>query len=78
MFVQVIFGVPHRLSQADVLSRRNTKVVGSLRDLAEFHRASPISTWAGQNLDVQVTRPLRYKDCKSNDTRSHLGIESLV
>ena len=55
-----------------------TMVVGSLRDLAGFHRASPISTWAGQNLDVQVTRPQRYKDCKSNDTRSHLGIESLV
>ena len=24
--------------------------MGSLRDLAEFHRAPPISTWAGQNL----------------------------
>ena len=26
--------------------------VGSLRDLAEFHRALPTSTWAGQNLDL--------------------------
>ena len=45
-----------------------TEVVGSLRDLADFHRASPISTWAGQNLDAQVTRSLRHKDCKSDDS----------
>ena len=32
-----------------------------------------MSTWAGQNLDVLVTRSLRHKDCKSNDSRSHLG-----
>ena len=55
-----------------------TRVVGSLCDLAKFHRASPMSTWAGQNLDVLVSRPHRYKDCKSNDARSHLGVESLV
>ena len=55
-----------------------TKVVGSLWDLARFHRASPMSTWAGQNLGTQVTRPHRYKDCKRNDTKSHLGIEPLV
>ena len=59
-------------------------VVGSLQDLAKFHRASPISTWAGQNLDIQVTRPHRYKDCKRekererDDTKSHLGRDSLV
>ena len=53
-----------------------TRVVGSLRDLAKFHRASPISTWAGQNLDTQVTRPQRYRDCKRNDTKSHSGGDS--
>ena len=42
----------------------------------KVHRTSPISTWAGQNLDTQVTRPLRYKDCKMNDTKSHSGENS--
>ena len=27
-----------------------------------------MSTWVGWDLDVQVTRPHRYEDCKSNDT----------
>src|ERR1700727_1286807 len=41
-----------------------------------IHRASPMSTWAGQNLDTQVTRPHRYRDCKMNDTKSHSGEDS--
>ena len=55
-----------------------TGIMGLLQDSAKFHRALPISTWAGQNLGTQVTRPHRYRDCKSNDTKSHLGIDSLV
>ena len=47
--------------------------MGSLQDLARFHRALPMSTWAGQSLDTQVTRPHRYRDCKSNDWKSHIG-----
>ena len=50
--------------------------VGSTRDEDRIHRASPISTWAGQNLDARVTRPLRYRDCKMNDTKSHSGEDS--
>ena len=28
--------------------------MGSLQDLADFHRALLISTWAGQNLNVVI------------------------
>ena len=36
--------------------------MGSLRNLARIHRASPISTWAGQNLDTQQLGMLVTRD----------------
>ena len=36
--------------------------VGSLQNLAGFHRALPISTWAGQNLDVREFNTLVTRD----------------
>ena len=46
--------------------------MGSLRDLTEFHRASPISTWAGQNLDVTFVPRTPQKSSQNNDAaRAH-------
>ena len=50
--------------------------VGSLWDLAVFHRALPICTWAGQNLDTRwfdmlVTRDDTTWTARTMTQRSH-------
>ena len=57
--------------------------VGSCQDLAGFHRAVPISTWAGQNLIIVIDENTSHKgryhlDCKKDDSKVSLRDDSLV